>query len=158
LENKNINTDINVESNMNNKEDITKECSSKEVIIAVTDAVKAVTVGARKIQKDAEGIEKSCYIHGTKGAAHRGELLAKVDNLRKLAVLYNSAAKRLMDLVMKLTTGVSEDAVLRELFSYGQFLADQLKSEENEAKRILDMLQKEAKTKIKEAEKENNHK
>ena len=128
---------------MNNKENITKGYDRKELVVAIISAVKAVTIGAKNIQKAAENIETACHTHGTKGAAHKDELLTKADNLRKLAALYNSAVKRLMNIVSKLTGDVPDNKVLNELIMYGQFLVDQLKSEEDEARRILDMLQKE---------------
>ncbi len=128
---------------MDNKENITKGYDRKELVAAIISAVKAVTIGAKDIQKAAETIETACHTHGTKGAAHKDELITKADNLRKLAVLYNSAVKRLMNIVGKLTGDVSDNKVLKELIMYGQFLADQLKSEENEARQILDMLRKE---------------
>ncbi len=46
-----------------------------------------------------------------KGAAYRNQLLAKVDDLKKLAILYNSASQQLIGTAGKLASGVPEDEV-----------------------------------------------
>lgn len=116
---------------------------NKETIQSLTDTVKTIAACSNDIQKAAKDITLSCNIHGSNGEAHKKQLLAKAGDLKKLSALYNSAGRQLMSAARKLTDGASEEDVLPDLLVYGQFLTDQLRSEEEGARHILDMLRKE---------------
>ncbi len=116
-----------------------KHDSSKS-IQALIEAAQTISAGGKELLKSSETILKSCFTPGTVGEAHKRQLLDKVEELKKLAELHNSAANRLENAAMKLVSGVPEDNVWADVLAYNTFFADQLESEEINGVNILNML------------------
>ncbi len=77
------------------------DLENKESIKVLTDTAETISACGKDIQKAAEDIMVVCRIPGTKGAAYGNKLLAKVDDLKKLAVLYSTASKKLISAVVR---------------------------------------------------------
>lgn len=90
---------------------VVQDHGNKKSIEVLADTANTISTCGKDIQKVAENIMISCHIPGTKGAAYRNQLLAKVDDLKKLATLYNLASQRLIGAAGKLASGVPEDEV-----------------------------------------------
>ncbi len=90
---------------------ITKDHGNKKSIQVLASTAKTISTCGKDIQTVADNIMISCDIPGTKGVAYRNQLLAKVDDLKKLAILYNSASQQLIGAAGKLASGVPEDEV-----------------------------------------------
>jgi ribosomal protein L17 len=114
--------------------------SSENIIQALMDTARTMTVNANDLKKTVETIITSCHTHGTKGEAQKSFLLRKADGMKILAELYMSIAKRYKSAAMKLAEGTSEDKVLHALNSYNVFISDQIKSEQECYEQILNML------------------
>ncbi len=117
-----------------------KNPGNKESIKVLTDTAETISACGKDIQEAAENIMAVCHIPGTKGAAYRNQLLAKVDDLKKMAVLYSTASKKLIRAVSKITNGMPEDEVLSDIIVFSNFYADQLKCEEDKLHHILCIL------------------
>ncbi len=90
--------------------------NQKSISIQVlTDTAETISACGKNIQKVAENIMMSCSIPGTKGAAYKDQLLARVDDLKKLATLYYSASQRLIGTAGKLASGVPEEEVWADM-------------------------------------------
>ena len=123
------------------KNKIAKECGVEKSVKELTEAAETIAACSKEIQEAAEAIMLSCQIMpGSKGEAHKDLLLVKVDDMEKLALLYNKASERLITAAEKLAQGAPEDEVLSNVIAFNTFFNDQLKSEEKEAARILSML------------------
>ncbi len=122
------------------KNNVAEDLENKESIKVLTDTAETISACGKDIQKAAENIMAVCYIPGTKGAAYRDQLLAKVDDLKKMAVLYSTASKKLISAVCKITNGMPEDEVLSDIIVFTNFYADQLKCEEDGLHHILCIL------------------
>ncbi len=90
---------------------VEKDHGNKKSIQVLAETAENISTCGKDIQRVAENIMISCHIPDTKGAAYRNQLLAKVDDLKKLATLYNSASQQLMGAAGKLASGVPEDEV-----------------------------------------------
>ena len=121
----------------------TKDHHSKKILLLLNDKVKALTADAVKIQLHTERIEQSCRRPGTIGEAHRNLLLAKINDLKKLANLHNSAAKHLLSVADKLVNGAPVDRIADKIRIYNIFFDDQLKSGGKEICDVLSILMKE---------------
>ncbi|MFQ5965185.1 MAG: hypothetical protein ACE5KZ_13000 [Candidatus Scalinduaceae bacterium] len=119
------------------KKNIIKDYSKEEFILVLANTVTALTSSSGDILKASEAILRSCNAPGTKGDVNKDLILTKAHNLKKLAALYISAAKKLMGAINKLVHNVSRDEALADVLVYGQFLNDQLKCEERDAHRVL---------------------
>ncbi len=119
---------------------IEKDPGNKESIQLLIDTAETISACGKDIQKAAENIMAVCHIPGTKGAAYGNQLLAKVDDLKKLAVLHSTASKKLISAVCKITNGMPEDEVLSDIIVFSNFYADQLKSGKKEACHVLSAL------------------
>lgn len=119
---------------------VTKELDNNEFIQVLTETSETIAACGEDIQKSTENILMSFNIPGTKGEAHKDMLLDKVDDMKKLSVLYESAVKRLKRAARDLEEGGLREKTLSEVLVYGLFLLDQLKSEEEDAHSILMML------------------
>jgi hypothetical protein len=117
-----------------------KDPGNKEFIQLLIDTAETISACGKDIQKTAENIMAVCHIPGTKGAAYGNQLLAKVDDLKKLAVLHSTASKKLISAVCKITNGMPEDEVLSDIIVFSNFYTDQLKCEEDELHHILCIL------------------
>lgn len=122
---------------------ITKESGNEEYIQVLTEASEAIASCGEDVQIAAENIMLSCYTPGTKGEANKDMLLAKADDMKKLAVLYKSASKRLLNAAGSIEDGKLKDKALSKVLAYGLFLVDQLKCEEEDAHDILRKLREE---------------
>lgn len=123
------------------KNNIVRGNRSKESMQILAKTAETISRYGEEIQEIAENIELSCQIMpGTKGEIHKELLLSKVEGMKKLAKLYNSASMKYMKAVEKLVNGVPEDKVLADVFAYTTFFNDQLESEEEEANQILNIL------------------
>ncbi len=116
-----------------------KQCI-KNTIQELMDAARNITVNSDTLKKGAETVITACHTQGTKGETHKSVLIKKTDGMKILAGLFMSMAKRYEQAAMKLTEGVSEDKVLNELVSYNVFISDQIKSEQECYKQVLNML------------------
>jgi hypothetical protein len=85
------------------------DLENKVSIKVLTDTAETIFACGKNIQKVAENIMMSCGIPGTKGAAYKDQLLARVDDLKKLATLYGSASQRLIGTAGKLASGVPKE-------------------------------------------------
>ncbi len=90
---------------------VAKKHLNKKSVQVLTNTADTISTCGKDIQKVAENIMISCHIPGTKGAAYRNQLLAKVDDLKKLATLYNSASQQLIGAAGKLASGGPEEEV-----------------------------------------------
>jgi hypothetical protein len=97
------------------RKNIAKDHGNKKSIQVLTDTAETISTCGKNIQKVAENIMMSCSIPGTKGAAYKDQLLAKVDDLKKLATLYGSASQRLIGTAGKLASGVPEEEVWTDM-------------------------------------------
>jgi hypothetical protein len=84
---------------------------NKESIKVLTDTAETISACGKDIQKAAENIMAVCRIPGTKGAAYGNQLLAKTNELKKMAELHNSAAKHLLSEANKLENGAPVDDI-----------------------------------------------
>jgi hypothetical protein len=114
--------------------------SSGNIIQALMDAARRMTVNANDLKETVGTIITSCHTQGTKGEAQKIFLLRKADGMKILAELYMSIAKRYKSAAMKLAEGTSEDKVLHALNSYNVFISDQIKSEQECYEQTLNML------------------
>ncbi len=127
---------------MADKKNIANDQRSVNPIQALMDAAQITASCSKNIQQTAETIVTSCYTQGTKGEANRSLLLDKVADMRSLAELYRSVAKRFECAAAKLASGIPEDKVWADVLAYGVFFADQLESEKNNSESVLNILQK----------------
>ncbi len=81
---------------------------SKESIKVLTDTAETISACGKDIQKAAENITAVCHIPGTKGAAYGNQLLAKIDDLKKLATLYGLASQQLTGAARELASSVPQ--------------------------------------------------
>ena len=112
----------------------------KNVVQMLMYTARNMDVHGRKTQKEAEGIVMLCHKQGTKGEEHMLLMLTSADSMKRLAELYWTAAKRYRSAAIKLVGGATYDNVLPEMNSYCVFLKDQIKSEQDGFKRILNIL------------------
>ena len=112
----------------------------ENIVQMLLDTARNMDVYGKKTQKIAEGIVKSCHKQGTKGEEHMLLMLTSADSMKRLAELYWTAAKKFKSAATKLVDGATYDNLLPELNSYGVFLNDQIKSEQDGFKRILSIL------------------
>lgn len=112
-------------------------------ILILLDEANTLIVNACKIQTCVRIIEQSCSTPGTKVARHKELLLNKANDLKKSVMLHLSAAKRLKVAVNRLLNGESEGEVMAGIRTYNTFLADQLKSANNDVSNINAMLSQE---------------
>ncbi len=84
------------ESTMTEDNKFAKDRNRKKILLLLTDKARALASNAVKIQLHTERIEQSCHRPGTAGEAHKDLLLAKTNDLKKLAELHSSAAKHLL--------------------------------------------------------------
>ena len=112
----------------------------ENIVQMLMKTARNMDVYGRKTQKEAERIVKSCHKPGTKGEEHKLLMLTSADGMKRLAELYWTAAKRYKSAAIKLKGGATYENVLSELNSYGVFLNDQIKSEQDGFKRILRIL------------------
>ena len=94
---------------------IAKDHGNKKSIQVLANTAETISTCGKDIQTVADNIMISCHIPGTKGAAYRNQLLTKVDDLKKLATLYNSASQQLIGAAGKLASGVPEDEVWTDM-------------------------------------------
>ena len=125
---------------MDDKENIEEKHDSGKSIQTLMEAAQTISAGGKEIMKSSETIMMSCFTPGTVGEAHKRQLLDKVEELKKLAELHNSVAKRLESAAGKLASGIPEDKVWADMLAYGTFFADQLESEKINGENILNML------------------
>ncbi len=112
----------------------------ENTIQKLMDAARKITVGSDILKKNAETVITACHTQGIKGETHKSVLIKKADGMKILARLFMSMAKKYEQAAMKLTENVSEDKVLNELVSYNIFISDQIKSEQEHNKQVLNML------------------
>lgn len=124
------------------EDNVTKGHNSKKVLLLLTDQAKALAANAVKIQLHIERIKQSCSKPGTAGEAHKKLLLAETNSLEGLVSQHKSSAKHLLSVADKLANGAPVDEIVDEIRIYNTFLADQLKSGENEVCNALNMLLK----------------
>ncbi|MEE9605128.1 MAG: hypothetical protein V3V70_06100 [Candidatus Scalindua sp.] len=122
------------------EDNATKDHQRKKILLLLTDKAKAFAANSVKIQLHTERIKQSCHKPGTAGEAHKNRLLAKTNELKKLAELHNSAAKHLLSEANKLENGAPVDDIMAKIRIYNTFLADQLKSGKKEACHVLSAL------------------
>ncbi len=116
-----------------------KQCS-KNTIQILMGAARNITVDSNILKKDAETVITACHTQGTIGEAHKSVLIKKADGMKILAGLFVKKEKKYEQAAMKIIDGVSEDKILNELVSYNVFISDQIKSEQERNKQILNML------------------
>ncbi len=114
--------------------------SSENIIQELMDAARSMTVSADDLKENAESIITSCHTQGTKGETQKSLLLEKVESMKVLEWLYRSVVKRYENAAMKLTEGVPVDKVLNELNSYNICVSDQIRSEQECYKQVLNTL------------------
>ncbi len=124
------------------EDNVTKDHQRKKILLLLTENAKVLAGNVVKIQLHTERIKQSCRKPGTAGEAHKSLLLAKANDLKKLAELHNSAVKHLLSMAGKLANGAPVDEIVNEMRIYCIFLADQLKSGEKEACYVLSALLK----------------
>ncbi len=115
-----------------------KQCSENTIQILM-GAARNITVDSNILKKDAETVITACHTQGTIGEAHKSVLIKKADGMKILAGLFMSMAKKYEQAAMKLIDGVSEDKILNELVSYNVSIGDQIKSEQDCYKQVLNM-------------------
>ncbi len=126
---------------MPDKKRIQKEQFIEDYIQELKDAGESMATRGKSTQEAAEKIMSSINNPGTKEEVHEDILLAEVDNLENLTVLYNLISRRLLSAAEKLANGMTEEKVTADMIVYSRFIADQLKCEEEESQHILDSLQ-----------------
>ena len=124
------------------EENVTKDHQRKNILLLFTNQAKTLAGNVVKIQLHTERIKQSCRKPGTAGEVHKSLLFAKANELKKLAELHNTAAKHLLRMADKLANGAPVDDIMAKMRIYCIFLADQLKSGENEVCNVLNMLLK----------------
>lgn len=112
----------------------------KDTINELTDAAATVSASGKEIREAAECIISSCQIPGTKAEAYKDMLFAKVEDLQRIAALYESASVRFMSGAEKLADGIPEEDVMPALTTYSTFFNDQVQSEEVESNNILNII------------------
>ena len=123
---------------------VTKELDNNDFIHVLTETAEAIAACGEEVQKSSETILHSFHVPGTKGEAHKDMLFAKVDDMKRMSALYDSAAKRLKRAARDLEDGRFREKTLSEVLVYGLFLLDQLKSEEDDAHSVLGMLREDS--------------
>ncbi len=112
-----------------------KEC--KEVFI---NTAETITACGEDIRKSTETLILYCQIPGTKGEMYKDILFSKIEDMKRLYILFNSASKRFLDSAEELKEGKTKERILNGILVYGIFLIDQLKSEEEGSIRLLKVL------------------
>ncbi|ODS30076.1 MAG: hypothetical protein SCARUB_04818 [Candidatus Scalindua rubra] len=125
---------------MFDKDNVTENYGSGKSIQELMNAAEIVSACGKDVQRAVGTIIQSCLIVNNKGATYKDVLLAKVDDLKKLAELYRSASGRFKSAAQELKAGKPEDKVLNDVQAYNVFFRDQLKSEQSELEHILSML------------------
>lgn len=113
------------------------EIDTAGCVKVLTDVAEAINDCSKVVQESSEALAIHCNTPGTKGAVNKDILLAKVDDMKRVCVLYNVAAKLLTNTARKLEKGESKKEDLDKVFNYGLFFADQLESEIKDANIIL---------------------
>ncbi len=118
-----------------------KDHGNEEHIPTLTDAAITLISCAENIQETTEIIIRSCdSILDTEGVYYNSILHVKTKELKKLAALYNTAAKELKGTARKLVEGDRSDKTLAKVTVYSLFLIDQMKREEYRVHQVLNML------------------
>ena len=87
------------------------------------------------VRESTEAILHSWREAGAKGLAHQDLLRAKTADLKRLSILCDLASERLLNL-----GDLGQEKAMRELVAVSRFIADQLRCEEAEARRVLSIL------------------
>ncbi len=114
--------------------------TNKSHIEVLTKTAETIAGQSKEIRISIEGIIKSCWQNETVGAFHKDAFLARMDNLKRLASLCDTASGKIMNAAQKLAEGIPKDEVLSKVSAYAVFFNDQLNSQENEAKDTLNIL------------------
>ncbi len=117
------------------EKNVMKDHGSQKLIPTLADAAKTFISCAENIRETTESIICSCVdITGTKRVDYKSIPHIKINELKILATLYNSAAKRLKVAARKLLEGDLRDDTLTEVIVYSIFFIDQLSCEEYKAR------------------------
>lgn len=128
---------------MNCEDNFAKGKESKEHNIDLLQKeAKSQNENAEKIQVYAERISQSCCLPYTIGSTHKDTLTAKTNDLKKLAVLYRSYAKKLQNAANKLANGKPEEKIFIDVQTYNIFFSDQLKCIKRDLQNIFSELLK----------------
>lgn len=122
------------------EEKVTKKSDNEEYIQALTEVSGVIAGCSGDVQNSAQAIILSCNALGTKGEKYKDILLTKADDMEKLAALFKTASNRLLNAAKDLEEGKLTNDVLSKVLTYGLFLVDQLKCEEEDASNVLQML------------------
>ena len=112
----------------------------EDIVRMLMNASENMTICENKINKAIERIRKSCNTQGTIGAVNKSVLLTKIEDLKRLAVLYRLVSEKYENSVVKLMGGIPEGKVMAELLPYNIFINDQLESERESYEQVLSML------------------
>ncbi len=129
-------TQIMVEQNME-----TAEPDFTRIEPAMKEAMAGLLTSQQGIQESITMIQHSFGRSGTKGAIHQDMLSQKVQALQNLAKLCDKVARQLATVAAKTSRAYSRRKVLAELQGINRFMADQVHSEQIDARRVLDALQ-----------------
>jgi hypothetical protein len=117
------------------EENATKGHDNQKLTPTLADAAKIFISCAENIRETTETIIRSCDdITDTKRVDYECTPRIKTNELKILATLYNSAAKRLKVAARKLLEGDPRDHTLTEVIVYSLFFIDQLSCEEYKAR------------------------
>ncbi len=118
------------------EENAMKGHDSEKLTPTLADAAKTFISCAENIRETTETIIRSCDdITDTKRVDYECTPRIKINELKILATLYNSAARRLKVAARKLLEGDLRDHTLTEVIVYSLFFIDQLSCEEYKARK-----------------------
>ena len=118
-----------------------KAANVLEVIAALKRTATELAVSGEGILQSTETIVRECNTWGTKGAAYHNLLIEKVEELRNVHSLSRTLGVKLVEYADRLSGDQPEDKALPELLGVSQFLVDQIRSEQRDARCILSLLQ-----------------
>ncbi len=124
------------------KENATKDHDNEKLTPTLADAAKTFISCAENIRETTETIIRSCDdITDTKRVDNECTPRIKINELKILAPLYNSAAKRLRVAARKLLDGDLRDHTLTDIMACVLFSLWQMRDKKGERLFVLNLLQ-----------------
>jgi len=125
---------------MEYKNKTTKDLNVEECKEVFINTAETITACGEDIRKATETLMLYCQIPGTKGEMYKDMLFSKIEDMKRLYVLFNRASRRFLDSAEELKEGKIKEKIINGLLVYGIFFIDQLESEEEGAIRLLKIL------------------
>ena len=122
---------------MANEKDYTTSRGLSQVAQAVNRSISNLDKCGANVRELIATIQKSRVSAGDEEPISRDVLHVKIDALKNLSALCTRGTKRLSALAVKLASDRTQQGVFSEVTAISRFISDQLQSEKEDIRRIL---------------------